>query len=394
MPLQGVEYRDHCAHVCKALAPEYGQPEHVSLNPRPRLGSVRFIVVGLAIVVAATRCGGSDANSPPSASIGEFEQHLENLRVASHISAITAVISKDQNVVWDKPYGLADITAQRPAADTTVYHLASLTKPFAATVLLQLVEEGKVSLDDPVSAYGINLTSPAGTVVRVRHLLSHTSEGTPGTKYSYNGDRFGLLDAVIAKGAGKALDAALEERIITPLGLHRTAPNPQSASFAVSGLDKVTFEENMARGYTYSGGQFKPTAYPTYFGAAAGLTASALDIASFSMAMDRDALLQPATKALAYTPVVSPSGETFPYGLGWFSTNYKGVRIIWHYGLWVANSSLIVKVPERGLTFVVLANTDGLSSPYPLGAGKLETSPWARAFLDTFVIGSVPLPSQ
>jgi CubicO group peptidase (beta-lactamase class C family) len=380
--------------VWKELAPEYAQPDHVRLNRHRRLGSARFTIVGLCIIVAATRCGSSDVSSPPSASIGEFEQHLEDLRAASHVSAITAVISKDQNVVWVKPYGLADVMAQRPAADTTVYHLASLTKPFAATILLQLVEEGKVSLDDPVSTYGISLTGPAGTVIRVRHLLSHTSEGVPGTKYSYNGDRFGLLDAVIAKGAGKALDAALEERIITPLGLHRTAPNPQSASFAVSGLDKATFEANLARGYTYSGGQYNQTAYPTYFGAAAGLTASALDIASFSMAMDRDALLQPATKALAYTPVVSPSGETFPYGLGWFSTNYKGVRIIWHYGLWVANSSLIVKVPERGLTFVVLANTDGLSSPYPLGAGKLETSPWARAFLDTFVIGSVPLPSQ
>ncbi|MFL5610073.1 MAG: serine hydrolase domain-containing protein [Gemmatimonadaceae bacterium] len=354
---------------------------------------MRFALVAVSIVVTATGCGSSDPSSPPAASIGEFEQHLESLRASSHISAITAVISKDQNVVWAKSYGLADVTAPRPAADTTVYHLASLTKPFAATVLLQLVEEGKVSLDDPVSSYGINLTSPPGTVIRVRHLLSHTSEGVPGTQYIYNGDRFGLLDAVIAKGAGKGLAEAIEERIITPLGLNRTAPNPQSASFAVSGLDKPTFEANMARGYTYSDGRYNLTAYPTYFGAAAGLTASALDIASFSMAMDRDALLQPATKALAYTPVKSPSGETFPYGFGWFSTDYKGNRIIWHYGLWIANSSLIVKVPARGLTFVVLANTDGLSSPYPLGAGKLETSPWARAFLDTFVVGTVALPS-
>jgi hypothetical protein len=69
------------------------------------------------------------------------------------------------------------------------------------------------------------------------------------------------------------------------------------------------------------------------------------------------------------------------------------VRIIWHYGYWVANSSLIIKVPDRGLTFVVLANTDGLSSHYPLGSGQLETSPWARLFLDTFVIGSVALPT-
>lgn len=337
--------------------------------------------------------GGSEITSNPAASIGEFEQRLEEMRAGSHIAAITAVISKDQEVVWVKAYGLADVTAQRFAADTTVYHLASLTKPIAATVLLQLVQEGKVSLDDPVSMYGVSLASPAGTVIRVRHLLSHTSEGVPGTRYTYNGDRFALLESVIAQAAGKSFDAALQERIIVPLGLHRTAPNPQSSSFAVSGLDKTTFEANMARGYTYSGGGYKLTPYPTSFGAAAGLTASALDYASFSMAMDRDALLQPATKALAYTPLMSPSGETFPYGLGWFSTTYKGVRIIWHYGLWTANSSLIVKVPDRALTFVVLSNSDALSSPYQLGAGKLETSPWARLFLDTFVIGSLALPT-
>jgi CubicO group peptidase (beta-lactamase class C family) len=350
-------------------------------------------MLAMCTVASATGCGSDDINSAPAASIAEFEQRLESLRASSHIAAITAVISNGQQIVWVKAYGIADLTTQRAAADTTVYHLASLTKPFAGTVLLQLVEEGKVSLDDPVSMYGINLPGPAGTVIRVRHLLSHTSEGVPGTTYSYNGDRFGLLDAVIAQAAGKPLDAALQERILTPVGLHRTAPNPQSPSFAVSGLDKATFESSMARGYSYSDG-YHLTAYPTSFGAAAGLTASALDVASFSMAMDRDALLRPATKSLAYTPVVSPSGQVFPYGLGWFSTDYRGVRIIWHYGLWVANSSLIVKVPDRGLTFVVLANSDALSAAYKLGDGKLETSPWARLFLDTFVIGSLALPTS
>src|SRR4029453_5137315 len=124
---------------------------------------------------------------------------------------------------------------------------------------------------------------------------------------------------------------------------------------------------------------------------AAGLTASARDYAAFSIAMDRDALMTPATKALAYTPVVGPSGETFPYGLGWFVTDYKGVRVVWHYGLWTASSTLVIKVPSQGLTFVLLANTDGLSAPYPLGAGRLDASPWARAFLETFVIAKLPL---
>jgi CubicO group peptidase (beta-lactamase class C family) len=348
---------------------------------------------GLFVVALATSCGGDGIIQAPPNSVPEFEQRLEDLRANSNIPAITAVISKGQQVVWVKAYGLADRASGRTAADTTVYHLASLTKPFAATVLLQLVEEGKVSLDDPVSMYGINLSSPQGTVVRLRHLLSHTSEGVPGTRYAYNGDRFALIEAAIAQAAGKPFADALQERIIVPLDLRRTAPNPQSSSFAASGLNKGTFEANMARGYTYTLGGYNPTPYPTSFGAAAGLTASALDIAAFSMALDRNALLQPATKALAYAPAVSPSGVVFPYGLGWFSTDYKGVRIIWHYGYWTANSSLIVKVPDRDLTFVVLANSDALSAAYQLGAGRLDTSPWARVFLDTFVIGSVALPS-
>ncbi|MEO8452832.1 MAG: serine hydrolase domain-containing protein [Gemmatimonadota bacterium] len=237
----------------------------------------------------------------PATSVPQFEQHLEDLRAGSHIPAITAVIAHGQAIVWARGFGIADLATQRAAADTTVYHLASLTKPFASTVIMQLVEEGKLGLDDPVSLYGINLGTAAGEI-RVRHLLSHTSEGTPGTKFIYNGDRFGLLDSVIARGAGKPFATVLYERIIAPIGLLRTAPNPLTPSFDVTGLNKAVFVSNLARGYTYGSNGNALTAYPTYFGTAAGLTASALDVATFSMAMDRDALLRPETKALAYKP--------------------------------------------------------------------------------------------
>jgi CubicO group peptidase (beta-lactamase class C family) len=341
----------------------------------------RLSVFALALVVG---CG---SPTEPATSLADFSAQLERLRADEHIQAISAVITKDQSIAWsgsffDEAFGRV--------ADTTVFHLASLTKPLASTVILQLVDEGKVSLDDPVSSFGIGLTSP-GTI-RVRHLMSHTSEGVPGSRYAYNGDRFSLLDSVIARAAGKSFAAAVHERIIGPLGLRHMAPTPQSSAFATSGLDRAAYLANVAPGYTWAGSRYTPTAYQTAFSTAAGMTASARDYAAFSMAMDRDAFLKPATKELAYAPVVSPSGETFPYGLGWFATGYKGVRVIWHYGWWTASSTLVIKVPAQGLSFVLFANTDGLSAPYPLAAGRLDESPWARLFLETFAVARLPLP--
>ena len=350
------------------------------------MSTLRRASIVLSLLLAA--CGpGAGAQTP----IARFEQRLEQLRTQSSIPALAAVIAQGQQIVWSRSFGIADLATGRPATDTTVYHLASITKPIASAVILQLVEEGKLSLDDPVSKYGVTLEGPGP--ILVRHLFSHTSEAAPpGSSYRYNGNRFARLDTIVAQVTGMPFAQALQERVIAKLGLRHTAPNPQSRSFAIAGHDRAAFEANMARGYTASEGRHTPTNYPPSFSVSAGLTASALDVAAFSMAMDRNALIKPESKALAWSPTVTPAGDTLPYGLGWFSTRYKGVRVVWQYGLWTAISSLILKVPERELTFVILGNTDGLSAPYRLGGGDLSGSPWAREFLDRFVIGSEALP--
>lgn len=342
--------------------------------------------LSLAVAIAL---GCRAATEPtPARTMAELEAQLESLRGRYHIAGMSAAIAKDQSMAWQRGFGLANIAENRPVIDSTVFHLASLTKPFAATVVLQLVDESKVSLDDPVSKYGITLTAQ-GTIL-VRHLLSHTSEGVPGTNYSYNGNRFGYLDSVIARADGRSTAAAIQARIIQPLRLDWTAPNTGSPAFAASGRPLSGYSAMVATGYVWNAGAFNVTAYPTYFGSAAGLMSTARDYLKFSMAIDRDALLKPETKALAFTPTRAPDGREFPYGLGWFTTTYKGERVIWHYGYWTANSSLIVKVPSRGLAFVLLANTDGLSAPFPLGSGQLERSDFARAFLDAFLSSTPP----
>ena len=359
---------------------------HNTVTAQPTTGWWLALVWLASLVLLAC----SSPTEPVAQNIEEFDGRLESLRQQAHIPAISVAISENQRIAWSKGYGTADLGANRPASDTTVYHFASLTKPFASALLLQLSEEGLISLDDPVADYGIVLQSPA--VVRIRHLLSHTSSGTPGTRYIYDGDRFSLLDSVVARATGGSFATEVVRRILQPLALTSIAPNPSAAAFSATGLDRSTYQANLARGYTYANGTYIPTAYPTRFSTAAGLTGSVLDLAAFSMALDRGDVISQASRDVAFAPTISLAGDTLPYGLGWFSTKYKGERIVWHYGLWTAISALIIKVPSRGLTFVVLANTDALSSPYPLGAGRLDSSPWARAFLDAFVFGSAQLP--
>src|SRR6185369_16570729 len=125
--------------------------------------------------------------------------------------------------------------------------------------------------------------------------------------------------------------------------------------------------------------------YPEGFSTAAGLISTVLDMAKYDIAIDQNKFLTKETQQLAFTPAVSTKGETLPYGLGWFTTNYKGTKLLWHYGYWTGNSSFILKVPEQNITFIIMANSDNLSGPTDLGSGNALSSPVGMAFLKTFI---------
>jgi len=328
----------------------------------------------------------------PTPGLQGFSARLDALRVQLRIPGMSAAIVEDGQIVWARGFGHATVESSYAATPSTPFHLASLTKPFAATILMQLVEEGLVDLDDPVSDYGVILSGSG--VIRVRHLLTHTSEGVPGSNYRYNGSRFGNLDQVIQSASGRSFGELLVERILGPLNLRNTAPNPrQPVAFALTGLDRLVFQAEMAAGYEVSGSQVLPKEHPSYFGTAAGLVSSAEDVATFSIAIDQGRFLSSETWEEVFSPAISNAGATLPYGLGWFIQSHQGVTLQWHYGYWTTNSSLIVRAPDQGLAFVVLANTQTLSSPYGLGIDNdVMKSDVARLFVEDFVLGDEPLP--
>jgi hypothetical protein len=108
-------------------------------------------------------------------------------------------------------------------------------------------------------------------------------------------------------------------------------------------------------------------------------------MAKYDIAIDQNKFLTTETQQLAFTPTVSTRGESLPYGLGWFTQNYKGTKMLWHYGYWTGNSSFILKVPEQNITFIIMANSDNLSRPTDLGSGDALSSAVSMAFLRTFI---------
>jgi hypothetical protein len=115
---------------------------------------------------------------------------------------------------------------------------------------------------------------------------------------------------------------------------------------------------------------------------AAGLISTVQDFAQFDLALKQGVLLRPDTLADMRRPALGAKGVALPHGLGWFVQSYNGEPIVWQYGIGAnASSSLVVSVPGRGLTLVLLANSDGLVKPFALAAGNVTASPFVRLFL-------------
>jgi len=334
-----------------------------------------------------TNCKKQTIPDPVSAvSMADFETRLDNLRTGANIPGLVAGIIKDGQVVWTKNYGYADRQKNIPVTNSTIFHLASLTKTFASAVIIQLVNENKIKLNAPVANYGINLTER--DTVRVIHLLTHTSEGVPGSNFKYNGDRYALLSNVMQSATAEAFHQLANERIMQPLGLQNTAPSDMKLA-AADGFDTTRLKQSTAQGYNSMGVQ--TVDYPKNFSTAAGLISNIDDMLKYAASFDGNLLLTDDLKEKLFSPMISNVGKVLPYGLGWFIQEKEGIKLTWHYGYWVGMSSLIIRVPEKKLAFVIMANSDMLSAPYPLGNGDIWVSPYAKEFLKSFVLAGAKL---
>jgi len=314
-----------------------------------------------------------------------FTRYLEPLRIQAGIPGLSAAIASNGQIIWEGGLGLADVEASVAAAPHTPYPIASITKTATSTLLMQCVEEGRLNLDAPIRTYTPTVPDANATV---RQVLAMASDAAAGSIYRYDGDRFVALTPVVEACTGDSYRVALARRILDRIGMSDSVPGHDLEAVANPAFDPATLTRyravlaRIAKPYVVRNGRPALSDYPPKdINASAGVVSTVRDLARYDAAIDAHVLMSSSTQLIAWTPFRLTSGREGPYALGWFVQSTVAGRAVWHYGQWPTFSSLILKLTDRGVTLILLANSDGLSSRFPMAAGDVAVSPFARAFI-------------
>ncbi len=322
-----------------------------------------------------------------------FSVYLETLRSQSGIPGIAAAIVGDSGVLWNEGFGVQDIEANYHTPVDALFHFDGLTQLITASLVLRCADQHREILNTPIGTYTPSSADASATVAQV---LTHTS-GAPGNlTFSYNTDRLDGLRFVVETCSGltfrQAVRAELEQ-----LGMMQSVPGPDAASPDLSNADVAPpataqrylgLLNRLVTPYAVNA-QLVPTrsAYSvTKLGAASGLISNVLDFARFDVAVRSNVLFSRDTLTMAWTNPTNSNGQSLPHGMGWFVQTYNGEPVVWQFGVQPnASSSLVLTLPNRQVTLILLANSDGLAKPASLSAGDVTVSPFARVFLGLVV---------
>ena len=349
-----------------------------------KLGLVALLslVVPLATIVAAAQ-----QSAPPEFATTAFESYVEFLRQQAGIPGVSAALVQDGVIVWERGLGMANLEARVRATPDTPYPIAELSQTFASVLLLQCAELRRLDLDAPAATYGVVLPD-AG--ISLRQILSHTA---PGIGFQYDPARFAALTAAMEYCVRQPYRRSIVHRLLDHVAMIDTVPGrdvvlpgavPADFFEPPALVRYAAVLERLAVPYRVDARRRATRAEVPVEGinAATGLVSTVRDLARFDAALDADLLLRPETRIAAWTPAVSAGESAYPAGLGWFTQLYRGVPVVWHFGVIPqAYSALVVKIPSRGATLILLANSDGLAVPFQLESGDVTRSVFASVFL-------------
>ncbi len=317
----------------------------------------------------------------------KLDGYLTDLITQKRSPAISVAVVENGHIVYAKGFGHANLEQDVEANASTVYRIGSITKQFTATMIMQLVKEGKLSIDDTIEKVFSDMPK-AWAKVTIKNLLNHTSgiksytelkglmekdamqpttplgiikkvesepmDFEPGTKWHYNNTGYELLGLAIEKLDKRAFAESLKARILSPLGMTHT--------YFVSEKSIVRYR---AHGYSFGKSGYEHAQYLNmdWPYAAGSMESTVLDLAKWDEALYSDKILPRELLAKMWEPTVLPDGTIQNYGFGWGTNKLNGQQLVEHGGGIHGFTTQIRRVPSKGLTVIILTNTDGPSNP-------------------------------
>ena len=349
-------------------------------------------VVALALICSSAMVLAQDRHNTRFDSLAELAQaKMREYQVPGMAMGVL-----DGGVVTTRTLGVTNVEDPLPVTDRTVFPIASISKTFAATMAMRLVEQGKLDLKAPVRTYLPDFKSRdarASQDVTVWNLLTHTSgwEGQlsgpdrgedtlrtfvstvmpdamqvspldaaqatpPAAVWSYNNAGFSVLGRVIESVAGTSINSAIENLVFTPLGLKTagtTAADFIVNRFAAGHVNRGTGAPVLLR-------PFSPSSSVT----AGGVGLSIADLMTYAQfhlgdgtAANGQRVLSKASLELMRTPQVHKPGTDDDIGLAWHLRTVGSLRVAAHGGTLAGHILLIELVPEKNFAIGILTNS-------------------------------------
>jgi CubicO group peptidase (beta-lactamase class C family) len=304
---------------------------------------------------------------------------------AHPIPGLALEVIRNDKCIKRSAYGMANLEWRVRTTPETVFEIGSITKQFTAAGILLLAQDGKLSIDDPISRY-LPGTPAIWKDITVRNLLTHTSgiknyttlDGfdlslrmtqaqfiaklatlplnfQPGDKWAYCNSGFNLLGYIIENVSGTNYWQFMHERVFGPLGMNCTTNrDPRDIiPFRASGYESNRSGAYINRDYNL-----------TDIFSAGAIVSTVDDMARWNAALDAQKLLTPATEKEMWTPLRLNNGKTHDYGFGWFLSPLNGHENIGHSGSTSGFSASFQRFPKDGLAVIVLTNSneDGIAT--------------------------------
>ena len=316
------------------------------------------------------------------------------------VVGISVAIMQDTSIIYNQGFGYTDPDRTNPVTNNTRFLLASVSKLIGSTLVMRLVEEGRLSLDQTLYELLPDFPNPEQAKrITVQHMLSHTSglqdyavdidsvyvktredptkddfynffNGRelffePGDDYSYSNSGFLLMSMIVERVTGNTFQDEINRVINRPAGLDLQL------------IKKATLNSKMSKYWELKNSEFFPYPHWTWIQGDGGLTATSAMLAQFPRKWATGKIISQASFQKMITPIILNNGLTTGYGIGVRNGEFMGDKIIGHTGGHKSTYSIMVYFPERRLSFVCFMNTDNT----PLSIRKIFAE-FARAVLD------------